>query len=76
MSTIVAGGYWAVGDRGYSPFQGGTNVYTYKDTIALILHKHTLNFGIDFRANQMNVGTEAFQDGFWIIGKWRKLQRP
>jgi hypothetical protein len=24
--------------------------------------------GIDFRDNQMNVGTEAFQDGFWIIG--------
>ena len=23
---------------------------------------------IDFRANQMNVGTEAFQDGFWIVG--------
>ena len=28
----------------------------------------TSGSGIDFRANQMNVGTEAFQDGFWIIG--------
>ncbi len=68
VSTIVAGGYWAIGDRGYSPFQGGTNIYSYKDSLDLIRGKHNLKVGIDFRANQMNVGTEAFQDGFWIIG--------
>jgi hypothetical protein len=68
VSTIVAGGYWAIGDRGYSPFQGGTNIFSFKDTLDLILRKHNLRFGIDFRGNQMNVGTEAFQDGFWIIG--------
>jgi hypothetical protein len=34
----------------------------------LIRHKHEFRLGLDFRANQMNVGTEAFQDGFWIIG--------
>ncbi len=28
---IVTGGYWALGDRGYSPFQGGTNIYSFKD---------------------------------------------
>ncbi len=43
--------------------------------------------GIDYRANQMNVGTEAFQDGFWIVGvagnftgnsalTWRAIPRP
>ena len=68
VSTIVAGGYWAIGDRGYSPFQGGTNIFSYKDSLDLIRGKHNFKFGIDFRANQMNVGTEAFQDGFWIIG--------
>ncbi len=68
VSTIVAGGYWAIGDRGYSPFQGGTNIYSFKDSLDLIRHKHEFRFGLDFRANQMNVGTEAFQDGFWIIG--------
>src|ERR1700677_85524 len=67
-STTVSGGYWALGDRPFSPFQGGTNIFSFKDTLALILRKHNLNFGLDFRANQMNVGTEAFQDGFWIIG--------
>jgi hypothetical protein len=68
VSTIVAGGYWAIGDRGYSPFQGGTNIFSFRDSLELIRHKHDFRMGIDFRRNQMNVGTEAFQDGFWIIG--------
>ena len=68
VSTIVAGGYWAVGDRGYSPFQGGTNIFSYRDSLDLTRGRHNIHVGMDFRANQMNVGTEAFQDGFWIIG--------
>jgi hypothetical protein len=68
VSTIVAGGYWAIGDRGYSPFQGGTNIFSFRDSLELIHHKHDLRVGLDVRRNQMNVGTEAFQDGFWIIG--------
>ena len=68
VSTIVAGGYWAIGDRGYSPFQGGTNIFSFRDSLDVSRHKHDFKVGIDIRANQMNVGTEAFQDGFWIIG--------
>jgi Carboxypeptidase regulatory-like domain len=68
VSTIVAGGYWALGDRGYSPFQGGTNIFSFRDSLDLTYRKHGIHAGLDFRANQMNVGTEAFQDGFWIIG--------
>jgi hypothetical protein len=68
VSTIVFGGYWAIGDRGYSPFQGGTNIYSFRDSLELIRGKHDVRVGLDFRRNQMNVGTEAFQDGFWIIG--------
>jgi hypothetical protein len=68
VSTIVAGGYWAIGDRGYSPFQGGTNIFSFRDSLELIRNKHDFRMGIDLRRNQMNVGTEAFQDGFWIIG--------
>jgi hypothetical protein len=67
-STIVEGGYWSLGDRGYSPFQGGTNIFSFKDDLDLIRGKHEIHTGIDLRANQMNVGTEAFQDGFWIVG--------
>jgi hypothetical protein len=67
-STDVEGGYWSLGDRGYSPFQGGTNIFSFKDDLDLIRGKHEIHAGIDLRANQMNVGTEAFQDGFWIVG--------
>ena len=63
-----APGYWSLGDRGYSPFQGGTNIYSFRDDLDIILHKHDIHAGLDFRGNQMNVGTEAFQDGFWIVG--------
>jgi Carboxypeptidase regulatory-like domain len=68
VSTEFQGGYWALGDRGYSPFQGGTNIFGFKDTLDYIHNKHDFRFGLDLRANQMNVGTEAFQDGFWING--------
>src|ERR1700691_587427 len=68
VSTIVEGGYWSLGDRGYSPFQGGTDIFSFKDDLDLIRGKHEIHAGIDLRANQMNVGTEAFQDGFWIVG--------
>ncbi len=68
VSVEVVGGYWSLGDRGYSPFQGGTNIYSFKEVVDLIRGKHEIRTGIDFRNNQMNVGTEAFQDGFWLIG--------
>jgi hypothetical protein len=68
VSTEFQGGYWSLGDRGYSPFQGGTNIFSFRDSLDYTHNKHDFKFGIDFRANQMNVGTEAFQDGLWIVG--------
>ena len=68
VSAQVTSGYWALGDRGYSPFQGGTNIYSFKDDLDLILGKHEIHTGIDLRANQMNVGTAAFGAGFWLVG--------
>jgi hypothetical protein len=68
VSTDVTGGYWAIGDRGYSPFIGGTNIFSYRDSLELIRRNHDIRFGFDIRDNQMNVGAEAFQDGFWTIG--------
>jgi hypothetical protein len=67
-STEVLGGYWSLGDRGYSPFQGGTNIFSFKDDLDLIRGKHEIHAGVDLRDNQMNVGTEEFSDGFWIVG--------
>jgi len=66
--NITGGGYWSLGDRGYSPFQGGTNVFTINDTFDMIRGKHDIRVGIGMRLNQMNVRAEGFQDGFWVIG--------
>jgi hypothetical protein len=63
--------YWALGDRGFSPFQGGTNVFTFNDNLDLIRGKHDINVGLGIRAMQMNVLTEGFGDGYWILsGLW------
>jgi hypothetical protein len=68
VSVQVTSGYWALGDRGYSPFQGGTNIYSFKDDLDLIRGKHEIHTGLDLRMNQMNVGTAAFGSGFWLTG--------
>jgi hypothetical protein len=68
VSVDLFGGYWSLGDRGYSPFQGGTNIFSFNDSLDLIRGKHDLKVGLGIRANQMNTGAEAFQDGFWIPG--------
>jgi hypothetical protein len=64
MTSFSMSSYYSVGDRGYAPYQGGTNVYSLSDTIDLIRGKHEIRFGGVFRDNQMNVRNNAFQDGF------------
>ena len=66
-STIVGGGFWALGDRGFAPFQGGTNVFTIADSFDMIRGNHDIKIGGEIRMNQMNVTTNAFQDGFWVF---------
>jgi len=68
VSTDFTGNYWSLGDRGYAPFQGGTNVFTINDTFDLIRGKHDIKMGVGIRDDQMNTGTQGFQDGFWVIG--------
>jgi hypothetical protein len=70
-STQFDGGFWSLGDRGFSPFTGGTNVFSISDSLDLIRGKHEIKVGGSIRANQMNVHTEGFQDGYWILtGFW------
>ncbi|HXJ07494.1 MAG TPA: carboxypeptidase-like regulatory domain-containing protein [Candidatus Acidoferrum sp.] len=67
----LLGNYFSVGDRGFSPFQGGTNVYSIGDSLDMIRGKHDIKVGMSIRAMQMNVKTEGFQDGFWeMTGGW------
>ena len=67
----VEGGFFSIGDRGFSPFQGGTNIFLLGDTLDMIRGKHDIKVGGSIRANQMNVKTEGFQDGFYeFTGLW------
>jgi len=66
LTSFDMGSYFSLGDRGYAPYQGGTNVYSVGDTIDLIRGKHDLRVGMTFRANEMNVRNNAFQDGFVV----------
>ena len=61
-------GYWSLGDRGYAPSQGGTNVFTIADSFDMIRGKHDVRVGVGIRANQLNVRSNAFQDGFFLMG--------
>ncbi len=65
-SMLMGNGYWSLGDRGFAPFQGGTNVFSISDSFDMIRGKHDIHVGIGVRAQQMNVETNAFQDGFLI----------
>jgi hypothetical protein len=67
LSSTQMSGYWSLGDRGFAPFQGGTNVFSVSDTLDLIRGKHNVRFGVGIRANQMNVRTNGFQDGYFLL---------
>ncbi len=66
-STQMFGGYLSLGDRGFAPFQGGTNVFSVSDSFDMIRGNHNIRIGGGIRANQMNVETNAFQDGYFLM---------
>ena len=66
LSSTLMNNYWALGDRGFAPFQGGTNVFMISDSFDMIRGNHNIRVGGSIRAQQMNVLTNAFQDGFFI----------
>jgi Carboxypeptidase regulatory-like domain len=61
-------GYWSLGDRGFAPSQGGTNVFSISDSFDMIRGKHDIKVGMGFRDHQLNVRSNAFQDGFILMG--------
>ncbi len=66
-SIIAGGGFWSLGDRGFAPFQGGTNVFQIADSFDMIRGSHDMNMGGEVRVNQMNVLASGFQDGFLVF---------
>jgi len=68
LSSTQLSTYWSLGDRGFAPFIGGTNVYSFSDTFDMIRGSHNIRVGFGFRDNQMNVMTNGFQDGYFLLG--------
>jgi hypothetical protein len=66
MPSFQMGSYFSIGDRGYSPYQGGTNVYSVGDTLDLIRGKHDIRVGAVYRAEEINIRNNAFQDGYIV----------
>jgi len=66
LTSTLMNNYWALGDRGFAPFQGGTNVFMISDSFDMIRGNHNIRVGGSIRTQQMNVLTNAFQDGFFI----------
>jgi hypothetical protein len=67
LSSIQMTNYWSLGDRGFSPFIGGTDVYTFNDTFDMIRGNHNIRVGLGFRANELNVETNGFGDGYFLM---------
>ncbi len=66
-SVELSSPYWSLGDRGYTPFVGGTNVWTTSDTLELVRGTHDIRIGFGLRANQLNTVAVGFPNGFWVV---------
>ncbi len=66
LTSFQMTSYFSLGDRGYAPYQGGTNVYSVGDTVDFIRGKHDIRVGLTYRANEMNIRNNAFQDGYIV----------
>ena len=71
VSTEFQGGYWALGDRGYSPFQGGTNIFSFRDSLDYIHNKH--DFSWDRLSRQSNERRHRSFPG-WLLDCRRRRQ--
>jgi hypothetical protein len=63
MNTDFSNGYYGLGDRGFSPFQGGSQIYHYVDDFEWVHGAHSLSMGGEMRFDQMNVMGAAFPMG-------------
>ncbi len=67
LTSVSMSSYWSLGDRGFTPFVGGTNVWSYADSLDLVRGSHELRVGGEFRANQLNTVAVGFPNGFWVV---------
>ena len=65
LTRMTFQNFVGIGDRGFSPFVGGTHVFHYTDTMTMVKGSHALNMGGSFRAMQLNLlGDTALAGSF------------
>lgn len=67
LTSVEMTSYWSLGDRGYTPFVGGTNVWTFSDSLDMVRGSHDIRAGFEMRANQLNTVAVGFPNGFWVV---------
>ena len=55
LTRMTIQNFVGIGDRGFSPFQGGTNVFHYSNTLTMVKGTHSLNIGGTSAAMQLNL---------------------
>jgi hypothetical protein len=63
MTLISVTGFNPIGDRLYSPYQGGTNVYHFFDSLSVVRGRHNMVFGFDYRPMENNGLGETYFHG-------------
>jgi hypothetical protein len=77
MTQISMTGFNPFGDRQFSPFQGGTNVYQATDVVDILRGGHSVHLGFNFRAMQENtLGDNAFAGAFTFNGLFTAALNP
>ncbi len=69
LTLISVTGFNPIGDRLYSPYQGGTEVYHYYDSLSVVKGRHSMTFGFDFRPMQNNGLGETYLHGQFAFTK-------
>ena len=69
MTFVAMTGYNGIGDRLYSPYQGGTSIFHYFDSLSVTKGNHTMVFGFDFRPMQQNGLGETYFHGYLGFNK-------
>ncbi len=63
MTLIAITGFNPIGDRLYSPYQGGTSIYHFFDSLSVVRGNHSMVFGFDYRPQEMNGLGETYFHG-------------
>jgi len=70
-NVSLSGGFNSLGSRTFSPFQGGTNVYQFGDSLMHLRGGHSLKFGVNVRFQQMNtLGNTSEPGSFSFDNNW------